>query len=34
MQEMRLIDANALDAKLDELMIRYSAQGRKAHGGE
>ena len=28
--EQRLIDANALDAKLDELMTRYSAQGRKA----
>ena len=28
-KEKRLIDANALDAKLDELMTRYSAQGRK-----
>ena len=27
--EKRLIDANALDAKLDELMQRYAAQGRK-----
>ena len=27
--EKRLIDANALDAKLDELMKRYATQGRK-----